>query len=754
MSIIISHNNDVLYNSIKVQNTDIGSFYEYINTQSLYLTKNVRYEITYKMYTQGTSSAPFDIYFTSSNGNLPFTRTDSHGYLINKVTASLNTFTEKSHIITPTINGTGSISFLFKYGTYYISDINVKPYQRNNFSLGEMELIVPSPPSNRTEPVSITPVYIGRNGKPVGNTDVTLVNAGKSGNFSRYTMITGSNLVISYDDNLIEGSLFVGKNLRTGVEISGFDNAMIRSVGYAGYNNATQYNWPGFMLYSGSVLPGSGDNYRGVGLELHGGGNSGSLRYRVDDSGSFLEITGSIYATSGYFAGIISASIGGYIANWEITENDLRSISNYGGIKLNSSIPAIQFYSESKTWVSIESLTTDVSTYGGVTESISAAYYNIGNRDVHNEYGASLFFDFGYGNATVSNGNFIILDANRIVFNANSASIFESDVIFTKPISISGNKSKGHTGRMILSWNSEDVPYMPSIGQFCSVLQSGIRSGNDGLSWISGSLHSNAAIYGINYNYMGQKIPPTFDTIYSGSTIRDIINAGVVGYNSRGQGSGIKCGVYARTNASPSTETINGSSTALLVDAYPGKSGKSAVFRWGRFYVGDPWNNYNGSKKIVLFVDGSPEFRGTPNTGFQRVGINTYTPNCELHVVGDIYATGDITAFSDVRKKTNINTIENSLNIIGAMRGVRFQFKSGSEHPNNELVNRKNHDKIHVGLIAQEVETVLPEVVSTSDDGYKSINYANIVSVLINAINEQQQQINDLKDEISRIKNA
>ena len=51
----------------------------------------------------------------------------------------------------------------------------------------------------------------------------------------------------------------------------------------------------------------------------------------------------------------------------------------------------------------------------------------------------------------------------------------------------------------------------------------------------------------------------------------------------------------------------------------------------------------------------------------------------------------------------------------------------------------------HLGLIAQEVETVVPEVVDTSDDGYKSINYDNLTGLLIEAIKEQQRQIEALQ---------
>jgi hypothetical protein len=97
-----------------------------------------------------------------------------------------------------------------------------------------------------------------------------------------------------------------------------------------------------------------------------------------------------------------------------------------------------------------------------------------------------------------------------------------------------------------------------------------------------------------------------------------------------------------------------------------------------------------------------------------------------LNVSGDIVATGNVTAFSDERLKTNIRTVPAALSLVQTMRGVFFD-KDG---------------KPNVGVIAQEIEAVLPEVVHDGD--YKSVAYGNIVGVLIEAIKEQQAQIDEL----------
>ena len=94
---------------------------------------------------------------------------------------------------------------------------------------------------------------------------------------------------------------------------------------------------------------------------------------------------------------------------------------------------------------------------------------------------------------------------------------------------------------------------------------------------------------------------------------------------------------------------------------------------------------------------------------------------------GTITASGDITAFSDERLKSDIETIDNALDKVMNMRGVSYT---------------KQAEK-GVGVIAQEIEKVLPEVVT--DGEYKSVAYGNIVGVLIEAIKEQQKQIDELK---------
>ena len=92
-------------------------------------------------------------------------------------------------------------------------------------------------------------------------------------------------------------------------------------------------------------------------------------------------------------------------------------------------------------------------------------------------------------------------------------------------------------------------------------------------------------------------------------------------------------------------------------------------------------------------------------------------------------------ASSDEQLKENISTIENSIDKVNALRGVDF--------------NWKKNGKKQIGVIAQEVEKILPELVEEMPDGYKGVYYGNIVGLLIEAIKEQQKQIDELKEKIN-----
>jgi hypothetical protein len=153
-------------------------------------------------------------------------------------------------------------------------------------------------------------------------------------------------------------------------------------------------------------------------------------------------------------------------------------------------------------------------------------------------------------------------------------------------------------------------------------------------------------------------------------------------------------------------------------------------------------NSGGGNIKFLTSVGGTGAFpterMRITNTG--NVGIGTTIPGYTLHVNGSVAGTSAYVNLSDERYKKDIQPIENALDKILSLNGVTFNWDKSKTDMNLDDVN-------HIGLIAQEVEKVLPQAVTTgSDDNeIKSVSYTDIVPVLIEAIKQQQAQIEELK---------
>jgi hypothetical protein len=130
-------------------------------------------------------------------------------------------------------------------------------------------------------------------------------------------------------------------------------------------------------------------------------------------------------------------------------------------------------------------------------------------------------------------------------------------------------------------------------------------------------------------------------------------------------------------------------------------------------------------------------YSGVP-TNFKWYAGNTNIAT--LTGIGTFSTIGDVIAFasSDKNLKDNITPISNPIEKIQKIGGYEFDW-------NNKQDVYEGHD---IGVIAQEIEEVLPELVTTRDNGYKAVKYEKIVALLIEAIKDQQKQIDDLKSKI------
>jgi hypothetical protein len=116
---------------------------------------------------------------------------------------------------------------------------------------------------------------------------------------------------------------------------------------------------------------------------------------------------------------------------------------------------------------------------------------------------------------------------------------------------------------------------------------------------------------------------------------------------------------------------------------------------------------------------------GYPNLNPGETGGNAQSGDPMLNVAGDIYATGNVAAYSDKRAKSDIKKIENALDKIDQLNGYTFTM----------------NDKRYTGVIAQEVLPVLPEAVTGSEETNYAVAYGNMMGLVIEAIKEIKEKI-------------
>jgi hypothetical protein len=182
----------------------------------------------------------------------------------------------------------------------------------------------------------------------------------------------------------------------------------------------------------------------------------------------------------------------------------------------------------------------------------------------------------------------------------------------------------------------------------------------------------------------------------------------------------------------------------------------------GSAVLGDFWYNSESGGLFIYYTDATPDSywvqvggadgAGTAGSsgsspfvdtgtyvyygGARDVGIGTATPTEALHVIGNILASEDVTAYSDESLKTDISTIFGAINIVTQLRGVNY--------------TKKSTQRASIGVIAQEVQKILPSVVHADPEtGLLSVAYGNMVGVLIEAIKEQQDEIVELKQQMN-----
>jgi hypothetical protein len=278
-------------------------------------------------------------------------------------------------------------------------------------------------------------------------------------------------------------------------------------------------------------------------------------------------------------------------------------------------------------------------------------------------------------------------------------------------------------------------------------------AGNDTHSFtgsvqVSGSLTTIGTSTATSFN---GTINSTNGVISGSSQVTGLSNAQLTNSSITIGSTAISLGSSATTIAGLTSVSSTGFTGALT-----GNASTATTLQTARAINGV---NFDGSAAITVTaaagtLSGATLASGVTASSLTSVGtlttltVSGATATGALTVTGAVTATGDITAFftSDKRHKNNIQTIPNALEKVSKLNGVTWEW--------NDDVNEVTKSTPKTGLIAQEVQEVLPEVVKTRDDGFLALDYSKMMGLMVEAIKEQQQQIHNLTLQIEELKSS
>jgi hypothetical protein len=303
------------------------------------------------------------------------------------------------------------------------------------------------------------------------------------------------------------------------------------------------------------------------------------------------------------------------------------------------------------------------------------------------------------------------------------------------------------TGAVTATHTQLNTPYLPLAGGTLTGALNGTSatfSGTVTAAGFSGPLTGNAStatvlqtartINGVSFNGSAN-ISFTTDATAEGATNLYFTHARARSAISVGGSLSYNSGTGVISYTTPNSDGIAEGATNLY---FTNARARSAISASGSL-------SYNSTTGVISFTDAVTSVAG--RTGAVTLAISDVASlqsaldgklstsggslSGNLSVTGTITATGDITAFSDIRTKMGVETINEALYKVKQLRGVSYVSKFNMED--------------RIGVIAQEVERVVPEVVFTHSNGLKSVAYQNLVGLLIEAIKDLEERVSELE---------
>jgi hypothetical protein len=236
-----------------------------------------------------------------------------------------------------------------------------------------------------------------------------------------------------------------------------------------------------------------------------------------------------------------------------------------------------------------------------------------------------------------------------------------------------------------------------------------------------------------------------------------VLSVVLLGVNAFAAGDLIVDGQIGIGTSSPSANleiySSNPDSTTLVLTGPLSGASSSGAVEWRATDTSAFWHlAYRGSLAVdqgnlsFWYYNGT-NWLAEPTmslTADGKVGLMASgTTGHKLYVIGSAFASGGFYSQSDGTFKKGVETIKSALTVVHQLRGVSYKWKK------DEYKEKDFPDGTHYGVIAQEIEQVLPDLVKTDEVGDKAVNYTELIALLIEAIKEQQAQIDTLKMKVN-----
>lgn len=473
---------------------------------------------------------------------------------------------------------------------------------------------------------------------------------------------------------------------------------------------------------------GSGANLTGVVASTFAGGNVAGITNFTSNTASTTTGNGGVVISNGLGVGgaINSGSTLTVAGTVSFTQNSAASSTTTGTLRVTGGIGATGNVYASAFFGSGANLT-------GITASTATTATNATNVALTTSATASAF-KVPFANTTVSTtGNYGLLQDSAAEFTYNPSS--NTLTVGTVSGALSGTASNATTYNSIAQ-----ATYSASI-------KSGFNITGGGLITVNAS---SSVLWATRFIVISNGNGATFST----SGYFDIncpvsgTVTGVGGHaNVTATAAGITMGVWdALYYILPTGSAATSLAANFRIATYSGAL--DVPHNWVLLAV------YNGDDNMIRFCNGiklkagessADTYASSANTRLTSLGVGTAASG----TAGEIRATSEITAYyaSDRTLKENITPIDNALGKLRQLTGVMFDWTD------EELVRRGGEDgyfvrKHDTGVIAQDVEVVLPEVVATREDGHKAVRYEKMAGLIIQAINELADQVDEIKKKL------